>query len=464
MRRTSLALAVLAFLAAGAGPLEGGQGLEKRKERFSQYLEKLRALAAEYAQGELRLSAWCRAREMNGRAEAALGRARGLDAGLEDPGASGEPAPPGDPEAAYGARLLKLRGDVSRAYTELGKWCLSKKLTFEARRCVEKALRWDRRNAAAKSLAHRSTLRAKALYARLCTDKKGVWKGERFVPEADWRKAAERRVARLVQVKTKEIGLPFRGDFLPGFDILTTVDEETFRPVREQLGKYLAHVRLRYFLRAPLKPVQFYYLRDQAEFKKTGQTVQMIGAYEWGKQKLYVYPGPMGQGTVLHEMTHAMLEANFRSFPPLWLNEGLACFFETYHDLGEKEPFGWVNWRDAYYGVAVNKGEARSLPVLLRECAMKIDMLGYGQGRALVNYLYSLGQLEAYVLSLQLLDDRKLNFGKVLSELLLKPIEEIGRELEAFARPRTERGKRVVRGQRPDDEIDAPMGEGPGQD
>jgi hypothetical protein len=169
----------------------------------------------------------------------------------------------------------------------------------------------------------------------------------------------------------------------------------------------------------------------------------------------------MGLGTVLHEMTHALMEANFRTFPPLWINEGIACFFETYEDLGAAEPFGWLNWRDDLYAQAVREGKARTLEALLRECSFTmIDLLGYAQGRTLMNYLWSLGELEAFVVSSQLAG-RDADFGAILSSHLHKPLAEATRDLEAFAGTIGSRPVRVERGVRADEAIDAPMGEGP---
>jgi hypothetical protein len=202
-------------------------------------------------------------------------------------------------------------------------------------------------------------------------------------------------------------------------------------------------------------------VKDGAEFKALGQNPMMGGAYVWGKKSLYVYPGFMGAGTILHEMTHALLEINFKSFPPLWLNEGLACFFEAYVDLEGEAPFGVTNWRDALYARTVVAGKARSLVRLFKECSMAIDPVGYGHGRALMLYLWSLGELEAFVVEAQLCDKGKLNFPRVLASITGRSIADLDQGLQAFARKHPKAGETIPRGVRRDEALDRAMGDGP---
>jgi hypothetical protein len=352
----------------------------------------------------------------------------------------------------------------------LAKWCLGKGLLYESRRAVGKALLWDRRNSEAISMTHKKKLNGDLLYAALRMKEKGIWKRGRWVPERVFLKSGKERVEKVRKLNMKHYGLPFEGDFLPNLDILYTVPAEEILKTKKAVKRYLGYVRGRFFLTDPKKPFLFYYLRDAAEFKKVGQDPMMGGSYVWGRGALYVYPGFMGTGTILHELTHAYQEASFEGFPPLWLNEGLASFFETFVDLGEVHPFGIVNWRDAYYAKTVKAGSARSLTKLVNECALAIDPAGYGHGRALMNFLWSRGELEAFLITAQLKEPKKtyrkpkeigLAFGKILEESTRMSLDEIGKELEAFAPSLAKRGTKLKRGVRADESVDGSMGNGP---
>jgi hypothetical protein len=118
----------------------------------------------------------------------------------------------------------------------------------------------------------------------------------------------------------------------------------------------------------------------------------------------------------------------------------------------------------------VREGKARPLETLVNNCGLSIDMMGYGHGRALMMFLWSRGELEAFVISAQLLEPQKTHrnpkaigraFGAILARTLRKPIPEIGAELEAFARGLKNAGQRIERGVREDEAIDRVLGEGP---
>jgi hypothetical protein len=420
------------------------------------YLSKLTAIVSGYVEKEVDLARWCRERGMEEGEDEAMTRARACRPdlpGLKDP----RPASPSPPGYLRG-KIIHLRSEIARAYADLAAWCLKKDLLFEARRCTARAFAWDRRSGAARRLAARKSLCARHL---LDAHRKGVWRAGRFVPVKEFKRQASTRVERKALAQTRATGMPLRGAFLPGVDILTTVPHKDFAPLHRSMELYLDHVYFRYFLKGPAKPLLFHYVRNASEFAQLGQKPAMGGAYVWGKGHLYAYPGFMGPGTILHELTHALQEVNFKTFPPLWLNEGLACFFETATDLASEQPFGITNWRDELYATAVKAGRARPLARLFRECAMSIDIQGYGQGRTLMLYLWSLGQLEAFVITAQLRDKGKLRFPAVLCRLLDTTVPALGGDLEVFARGLKKAGQRIPRGQRPDEKLDQAMGDGP---
>src|SRR5687768_7367548 len=102
-----------------------------------------------------------------------------------------------------------------------------------------------------------------------------------------------------------------------------------------------------------------------------------------------------GGGTLVHEIVHPFIEANFPSCPP-WLNEGLGSLYEQ---CGEKDGHihGFVNWRLPGLQKAIKAGEVGSFKDLL---AMDLNAfygdtrgVNYSQARYLCYYLQQKGLL-----------------------------------------------------------------------
>jgi hypothetical protein len=102
-----------------------------------------------------------------------------------------------------------------------------------------------------------------------------------------------------------------------------------------------------------------------------------------------------GGGTLVHEIVHPFVEANFPSCPP-WLNEGLGSLYEH---CGEEDGHirGFVNWRLPGLQKAINAGELGSFKDLMAMdvSAFYSDSSGvnYAQSRYLCYYLQQRGLL-----------------------------------------------------------------------
>jgi hypothetical protein len=102
-----------------------------------------------------------------------------------------------------------------------------------------------------------------------------------------------------------------------------------------------------------------------------------------------------GGGTLVHEIVHPFMEANFPSVPP-WYNEGLGSLFEA---SGEQRGHivGYLNWRLAGLQSAIKK---RTLPSFAELMAMGSHQFyeedrgdNYAQARYLLYYLQERGLL-----------------------------------------------------------------------
>lgn len=102
-----------------------------------------------------------------------------------------------------------------------------------------------------------------------------------------------------------------------------------------------------------------------------------------------------GGGTLVHEIVHPFIEANFPACPP-WLNEGLGSLYEQ---CGEQDGHihGYVNWRLPGLQKAIKAGGVGSFKDLL---AMDVNAfygdtrgVNYAQARYLCYYLQQKGLL-----------------------------------------------------------------------
>jgi uncharacterized SAM-binding protein YcdF (DUF218 family) len=102
-----------------------------------------------------------------------------------------------------------------------------------------------------------------------------------------------------------------------------------------------------------------------------------------------------GGGTLVHEIVHPFIEANFPASPP-WLNEGLGSLYEQ---CGEENGHihGYVNWRLPGLQTAIKAGEIGPFKELMAMDANAFygDTRGvnYAQARYLLYYLQQKGLL-----------------------------------------------------------------------
>jgi hypothetical protein len=105
-----------------------------------------------------------------------------------------------------------------------------------------------------------------------------------------------------------------------------------------------------------------------------------------------------GGGTLVHEIVHPFVEANFPDCPP-WFNEGLGCLYEQ---CGEEHGriTGYTNWRLAGLKDAIR---ADTLPTFEELTAMDEAAFyggsrgdNYAQARYLLYYLQEKGLLRRY--------------------------------------------------------------------
>jgi hypothetical protein len=105
-----------------------------------------------------------------------------------------------------------------------------------------------------------------------------------------------------------------------------------------------------------------------------------------------------GGGTLVHEIVHPYVEADFPEAPP-WLNEGLGSLFEQSSER-DGHIIGETNWRLAGLQEAIRAGEVPTFRALtkMNENAfyMKDRGTNYAQARYLLYYLQEEGTLRDF--------------------------------------------------------------------
>ena len=155
-----------------------------------------------------------------------------------------------------------------------------------------------------------------------------------------------------------------------------------------------------YFTNDPKEILDIWLFKDEDSYKKHAKLLfndvpsTPYGYYSRANKAL-VMNISTGGGTLVHEIVHPFVEANFPSCPP-WLNEGLGSLYEQ---CGEKDGhiYGYVNWRLPGLQRAISAKQVGSFKVLM---AMNLgDFYGdtqgvnYAQSRYLLYYLQEKGLL-----------------------------------------------------------------------
>jgi hypothetical protein len=122
------------------------------------------------------------------------------------------------------------------------------------------------------------------------------------------------------------------------------------------------------------------------------------GFYSPCKRAIYVNMS-RGNGTLVHEMVHALMEATFPACPT-WFNEGLGALYE-HTDLSTGELRGRVNWRLPALKSAIKRGTTVPLDALLSTSRGEFydrqqSGIHYAMARYLCYYLQEKGLLEAF--------------------------------------------------------------------
>jgi hypothetical protein len=142
-----------------------------------------------------------------------------------------------------------------------------------------------------------------------------------------------------------------------------------------------------------------------------------------------------GSGTLVHEMTHALMEADFPKVPT-WFNEGLASLFEQCTTEGGKIK-GLVNWRLPALQSALNDGSVIPWKKLFEFTGPGFygdgSGLRYAEARYLCLWLQENGKLESFYEKIRDGIEKDATGWDALSAVLDGRMEEAEKEWRAWA-------------------------------
>ena len=142
-----------------------------------------------------------------------------------------------------------------------------------------------------------------------------------------------------------------------------------------------------FFAKDPSEILDIWLFKDAASYEKHTRLLfndkpsTPYGYYSRANKALIMNIAT-GGGTLVHELVHPFIEANFPACPP-WLNEGLGSLYEQ---CGEQDGHihGFVNWRLPGLQQAVKEGSLPSFKELT-----SLDTAGFYSDNRGVNYAQS---------------------------------------------------------------------------
>jgi Protein of unknown function (DUF1570) len=165
----------------------------------------------------------------------------------------------------------------------------------------------------------------------------------------------------------------------------------------------VAHFEKEFFEHRPGKILDVYLFSNAASYERgvrilTGESPSTpYGFYSSRHNGLFMNIAT-GGGTLVHEIVHPYVEADFPNAPP-WLNEGLGSLYEQSNERDGK-IIGLTNWRLAGLQKAIRRGDVPSFHELthMDDATFYAEERGtnYAQSRYLMYYLQEKGLLHEF--------------------------------------------------------------------
>lgn len=191
-----------------------------------------------------------------------------------------------------------------------------------------------------------------------------------------------------------------RAPFVIGGDLEET---ELARHYDRTIGPAARAMACNYFDTPPDKPITVLLFSGEQSYNRYAQQLygdEGISVYGYYKPHLrtLVMNIATGGGTLVHELTHALIDFDFPHVPA-WFNEGLASLHEQCHIRPDETGIdGLINWRLDGLQKALGAGRLRSLASLIGNDDFRgpQQTTNYAQARYFCLYLQEQGVLEDF--------------------------------------------------------------------
>jgi hypothetical protein len=204
----------------------------------------------------------------------------------------------------------------------------------------------------------------------------------------------------VAQLKKKLPGRDFTIIVQSPFVVIGDGTPAAVRSQAETVKWAVAKLKQDYFTKDPQEILGIWLFKNEASYRK--HTLALFNdepdtpyGYYSSAHKALIMNIETGGGTLVHEIVHPFVEANFPDCPA-WFNEGLGSLYEQSGDL-DGHIHGYTNWRLPGLQSAIR---ARSLPSFKTLTATSTSEFynqdkgtNYGQARYLCYYLQERGLL-----------------------------------------------------------------------
>lgn len=176
-----------------------------------------------------------------------------------------------------------------------------------------------------------------------------------------------------------------RAPFVVAGDLAEAELERWARQTIEPAARAMAR---RYFAVRPSQPITVLLFRDEPSYNRYAERLfgdSQISVYGYYKPNLrtLVMNISTGGGTLVHELTHALVDFDFPDAPD-WFNEGLASLHEQCRIRRDETSIdGLENWRLQGLQETIRRGKLRSLEALIHDPEFRGAEVGlnYAQAR-----------------------------------------------------------------------------------
>ncbi len=250
--------------------------------------------------------------------------------------------------------------------------------------------------------------------------------------------ACEKTAAELLPLLSADCNVLIHPPYVLGGNISQS---EIQTHLRETIGPTALALSATYFDHQPDIPITILMFTDDDSYQKHAerldgrQRADYYGYYQKAKRRI-VLNIATGNGTLAHELTHALAQFDFPNMPE-WFDEGLASLHEESEFSDDRlRILGLSNWRIYFLIDAIQRDNLRSLESLLSPAGIRDDhqAIDYAHSRYLCLYLQQQGLLAPYYRRFRDSADTDLDGSDSLRDILNESsLEQIDADFRRWA-------------------------------